>query len=198
VPQRGPTTPARGPTRPEIGPDQAGRLPRRVSSVELPGWRSGSPNGYPAALLLPRLPPAGSLGRLAAIGRAPADDTDTRLRKATLTPASASITVLASAWTLTSLALGRPASAASPFTYQLASVLSLAVLAGTRCHEVFRVSQGGLMVCLPGRVQTSLTTRERLRHGCRFRHRGTSEVKGRGPMGASLLPGRRPERSTQA
>ncbi len=104
----------------------------------------------------PRLSPAGWTGRLAAIGHAPGDDADARLRKATLTLASASITILASAWTLVYLALGRPASAAIPLAYQLASILSLVVLARTKRDDVFRISQVGLMVCLPVLLQWSL------------------------------------------
>ena len=63
--------------------------------------------------------PSDLLGRLAAIGYAPDDDADTRLRKATLTLTSATIALLASAWTLTYVALDRPAAAAIPFIYQV-------------------------------------------------------------------------------
>ena len=100
--------------------------------------------------------PSGPLERLAAIGFAPGDDADTRLRKGSLTLITASVGVLATAWTLTYLALGRPLSAAIPFTYQLAAFASLALLARTKRYDVFRVLQIVLILVLPVLLQWTL------------------------------------------
>ena len=100
--------------------------------------------------------PSGPLERLAAIGFASGDDADTRLRKGSLTLITASVGVLATAWTLTYLALGRPLSAAIPLTYQLAAVASLVLLARTKRYDVFRVMQIGLMLVLPVLLQWTL------------------------------------------
>jgi guanylate cyclase len=97
--------------------------------------------------------PQGPLDRLAAIGFAPADDADTRLRKGTLTLISASIAVLAFAWTLIYLALDRPLAAGMPLTYQIATFVSLFLLARTKRYDVFRVTQVVLILLLPVLLQ---------------------------------------------
>ncbi|CAN5838456.1 hypothetical protein BH23CHL8_BH23CHL8_15770 [soil metagenome] len=94
--------------------------------------------------------------RLAALGFAPEDGAETRLRKGTLTLTAASIGVLAFAWTLTYAALERPLAAVIPLTYQLAAFASLLLLARTKRYDVFRVLQVVLMLILPVFLQWSL------------------------------------------
>jgi guanylate cyclase len=99
---------------------------------------------------------AGPIERLAAVGFAPGDDADTRIRKGSLTLITASVAVLATAWTVIYLALGRPLSAAIPLTYQLASFASLALLARTKRYDVFRITQIVLIIVLPVMLQWTL------------------------------------------
>jgi guanylate cyclase len=94
--------------------------------------------------------------RAAGIGVAPDDPPDVRIRKGTLALASISITILATAWVLMYLLLGRPLSAAIPFTYQVASIISLVWFARTRRYDTFRVTQIVLMLLLPVLLQWSL------------------------------------------
>ena len=100
--------------------------------------------------------PSDLLARLAAIGYAPGDDADTRLRKATLTLTSATIAVLASAWTLTYLALDRPAAAAIPLLYQASAVASLVVLARTKRDGAVAIVNVVLILLLPVFLQWTL------------------------------------------
>jgi guanylate cyclase len=95
----------------------------------------------------------GPIERLAAIGFAPGDDADTRIQKGTLTLTAASILVLATAWTVSYLALDRPVAAAIPFTYQVAALVSLVLLARTKRYDVFRGVHIALMLSLPVLLQ---------------------------------------------
>ena len=94
--------------------------------------------------------------RLAAIGVGPGDDDELRLQKVTLTLASIVVTTLAVFWVGTYLALGLPVSAAIPFTYQVVSIVSLAVFARTKDYRFIRASQLALIFVLPFLLQWSL------------------------------------------
>jgi guanylate cyclase len=100
--------------------------------------------------------PADLVVRFASIGSRPDDDTETRLRKSTLTLTATIIAVAATAWTLIYLALDRPASAAMPFTYQVATALSLIVLWRTKRDGVVRAVNIVLMLILPVLLQWTL------------------------------------------
>jgi adenylate cyclase len=98
----------------------------------------------------------GPLERLALIGVASTDSDDVRLQKVTLTLAAVTSTVMAVVWVGTYLALGLPLSAAIPFTYQVASVVSLVAFARTKDYRFFRFSQIVLILLLPFLLQWSL------------------------------------------
>jgi class 3 adenylate cyclase len=93
---------------------------------------------------------------LAFVGVSPADSDDTRTRKVTLTLSASLVTVLAIAWVGTYLALGLPVSAAIPFGYQVASVVSLTAFARTKDERSFRSIQIVLILLLPFLLQWSL------------------------------------------
>ncbi len=59
-------------------------------------------------------------------------------------------------WVATYLALGLPASAAIPFSYQVVTVVTLAVFARTKDYGFFRFSQVILIILLPFLLQWSL------------------------------------------
>jgi adenylate cyclase len=96
------------------------------------------------------------LGRLALVGAAPGDSEEVRVQKATLTLAAVIVTLLAVVWVATYFALGLPVSAAIPFAYQVASVVSLVAFARTTDFRFFRFSQLMLMLLLPFLLQWSL------------------------------------------
>ncbi len=96
------------------------------------------------------------LERLALIGVAPDDSDDVRVQKVTLTLSAVTVTVLAVAWVGTYLALGLPLSAAIPFTYQIASVVTLVAFARSKDYRFFRFSQIVLIFILPFLLQWSL------------------------------------------
>jgi len=96
------------------------------------------------------------LERLAGIGAAPGDSDEVRVQKVTLTLAALTVTVLSVIWVGTYLALGLPVSAAIPFGYQVASVVSLVAFARTKDYRLFRFSQIVLMLLLPFVLQWSL------------------------------------------
>jgi adenylate cyclase len=96
------------------------------------------------------------LERLALIGVASTDSDDVRLQKVTLTLAAVTVTVLAVIWVVTYLALGLPVSAAIPFAYQVASVVSLVGFARTKDYRFFRFGQIVLIILLPFLLQWSL------------------------------------------
>jgi guanylate cyclase len=98
----------------------------------------------------------GLIDRIAAIGRLPTDDDDTRVRKGALVLSSLTITLLATAWVLVYLALDRPVAAAIPFAYQIVTVLGLADLARTKRYDRFRTSQVLAMLVLPFLLAWSL------------------------------------------
>ena len=90
------------------------------------------------------------------MGVTPADTGEVRDRKVTLTLAAVTVTALAVIWVGTYLALGLPSSAAIPFAYQFASLVTLAVFARTKDYRFFRASQLVLMLLLPFLLQLSL------------------------------------------
>jgi adenylate cyclase len=94
--------------------------------------------------------------RLASIGVAPGDSDVVRVQKVTLTIASETVTVLSVIWVGTYLALGLPQAAAIPFTYQVASVVTLAAFARTKDYRIFRFSQIVIIFALPFLLQWSL------------------------------------------
>ena len=98
----------------------------------------------------------GPLERLALVGVAPEDSDDVRVQKATLTLSAVTVTVLSVFWVGTYLALGRPVSAAIPFAYQVASVVTLIAFARTKDYRFFRFSQIVLIFILPFLLQWSL------------------------------------------
>jgi adenylate cyclase len=96
------------------------------------------------------------LGRLALIGVVSTDSDDVRVQKVTLTLSAVTSSVLAVVWVVTYLALGRPLSAAIPFGYQIASVVSLFAFVRTKDYRLFRFSQIVLIILLPFLLQWSL------------------------------------------
>jgi class 3 adenylate cyclase len=96
------------------------------------------------------------LERLSTIGVSPADSNEIRVQKVTLTLSAVTITVLVVFWVGTYLALGLPVSAAIPFTYQVASVVTLVALARTKDYRFFRFSQTVFIFLLPFLLQWSL------------------------------------------
>lgn len=96
------------------------------------------------------------LERLSLIGVEPEDSDDVRVQKVTLTLSAVTVTVLSVAWVGTYLALGRPVSAAIPFGYQVASVVTLVAFARTKDYRFFRFSQIVLILLLPFLLQWSL------------------------------------------
>jgi class 3 adenylate cyclase len=96
------------------------------------------------------------LERLSQVGVAPDDPDDVRTRKLTLTLAAEIVTVLSVIWVWTYLALGLPLSAAIPFGYQVASILTLLIFSRTKDFRSFRFSQIVLILALPFILQWSL------------------------------------------
>jgi len=124
--------------------DPAGKSSARVSPTVAPpesdGWR-----------WLQR-----RLERLALLGVAPGDSDAVRTQKVTLTASAVTVTLLSFVWVGTYLALGLPVSAAIPFTYQVASVVTLIAFARTKDYRFFRFSQIVLILLLPFLLQWSL------------------------------------------
>lgn len=96
------------------------------------------------------------LERLALIGVVPEDSDDVRLQKVTLTLSAVTVTVLAVVWVGTYAALSLPVSAAIPFAYQVASVVTLVAFARTKDYRFFRFSQIVLIFLLPFLILWSL------------------------------------------
>ena len=90
------------------------------------------------------------------MGVLPTDSRDEALRKETLVLAASVITTLAVVWVATYWALGLYWSAVIPFTYQVISIISLAVFAKTKRYRFFRVRELSLSLVLPFVLQLSL------------------------------------------
>src|SRR5207342_2810639 len=122
-----------------------------------PTGAAGQTGGQPVSperdrLALIRRP----LERLAFIGVAPGDPDEVRDQKVTLTASAMIATVLAVFWVGTYLALRLPVSAAIPFVYQVASVVTLVAFARTKDYRFFRFSQIIMTFLLPFLLQWSL------------------------------------------
>jgi len=87
--------------------------------------------------------------RIARLGCRDDDPEELQTRKATMTVAALTIATLAFAWVGTYLALGLPLAAAIPASYQVATVVGLAVFRRTRDFGLIRSSQLALMTLLP-------------------------------------------------
>jgi class 3 adenylate cyclase len=121
---------------------------RRVDGDESSVSRRGVSRG--------RDKPRSWLRRLAAVGAAPGDSDELRLRKAVLVLSSALMASLAIIWVATYAALGLWVSAAIPLTYQLASAVSIYTFARTRRYLLFRTSQLWMSLLFPFVLQWSL------------------------------------------
>jgi adenylate cyclase len=96
------------------------------------------------------------IGRLAQIGMSPSDSDELRVRKTVLVLSSTLMAGLAFVWVATYAVLGLWVSAAIPFTYQLASAVSIYTFARTRRYRLFRRSQLWMTLLLPFALQWSL------------------------------------------
>jgi adenylate cyclase len=120
----------------------------------------GTARGARAKLRLAAVGLASSVVRsvrwFAMIGVVESDPDETRAQKATLTLAAACVTGLAVIWVGTYWLLGLPQAAAIPFSYQFASLVSLALFARTKSYPFFRSSQAAMMTLLPFLLQWTL------------------------------------------
>ena len=98
----------------------------------------------------------GRVERLARVGVLPTDTRDEALRKETLVLFASVITLLSFVWVGTYAALGLYLSAAIPLTYQVFSVVSLAVFAKRKRYRFFRAWTLTLALVLPFLLQLSL------------------------------------------
>lgn len=93
---------------------------------------------------------------LGAIGAAPEDDENLRLKKVLLVASSVMLSVAALLWGTMYLALGRPISAAIPLGYSALSAVSIWLFARDRGFRRFRTSQLALQLVLPFLLMLSL------------------------------------------
>jgi class 3 adenylate cyclase len=91
-----------------------------------------------------------------AVGAAPADPEELRVRKAVLVLSAALMAALTWVWIVAYASLGLWASAAIPLGYQVASAVSLVTFARTRRYRLFRTSQLCMSLALPFALQWSL------------------------------------------
>jgi guanylate cyclase len=96
------------------------------------------------------------LERLADIGSRSGDTHDDRLRQGTLIFASVLIALISFVWVVTYLVFDYPVSAGIPATYQLVTLVGLAVLARTKHFALFRTTQFVVFLVLPALLQVSL------------------------------------------
>src|SRR6266511_1087392 len=120
-----------------------------------------------------------SLASAPCLSKTPAEG----LRRRVLVLAAITITALAIIWVVTYWLLGRHLAASIPFTYQVVSLINLAVLAKTRRYRLFRRSQLGLSLILPFLLQLSL--------GGFVSSSGVILWSFTAPLGALLFAGRR-------
>jgi len=99
---------------------------------------------------------AGPLRRLMELGSVPSDPDELRVRKVVLVLSTVLMGTLSFVWVLTYGALGLWVSAAIPFSYQIASVFSIAVFARTHRYALFRRSQLVMSLVFPFVLQWSL------------------------------------------
>lgn len=119
------------------------------------------------------------LGRALAIGRDPADDEDTRLRKLLLLVMALTLSALAGLWGLLYWLGGAPVPALIPWTYVGLSVLGLALFGVTRQYGWFAASQFIPYMTLPFVLMWSL--------GGPISGSGVALWAGLGPLFALLL-----------
>jgi adenylate cyclase len=133
-------------------------MSREVSWEDPPPW----PGGFHPALTF-----TGGYGRgmsaaktlwtrLAQIGVAASDPEDLRVAKSTFTLVAGLVTVMASIWVITFLLLDRPLSASIPFTFQVASIISLVYFSRTKNFVVMRRIQTVMFSTFPFLLQWSL------------------------------------------
>src|SRR5688572_8293498 len=89
------------------------------------------------------------LALFGAIGAAPSETEDERLRRALLVGFALLVSFLAIFWGLLYIAFGELLGGAIPLTYTVLSLASVVVLAITGRYDVFRFTQLGLMLVLP-------------------------------------------------
>lgn len=89
------------------------------------------------------------LALFGAIGAAPSETEDERLRRALLVGFALLISFLAILWGLLYIAFGEPLGGAIPLAYTLLSLASIVVLTLTRRYDLFRFTQLALMLVLP-------------------------------------------------
>ncbi len=114
------------------------------------GSRAPGASATPRARL-PRL-----FGRLAAVGAAPGDTEEVRLRKGGLILLTSLTVVLSLVWVALYWTLGHPVAAAIPLTYQGVSVLTLIGLFRTKRFRLYRDTQFAMMLVLPLALQLTL------------------------------------------
>ena len=99
----------------------------------------------------------GALARLARLGWQVEDSEEERLAKSIVTLTACLISVLTFVWVGTYLSLGLVGAAAIPFTYQIASLVSLLIFRRTKRLNFFRNSQLVMILFLPFLLQLSLS-----------------------------------------
>jgi adenylate cyclase len=124
--------------RPGIATGRTGQLDRHTAPVKA------------------RTTAASLITRFALLGVGEHDTDETRAQKATLTLAAGFIAVLSVIWVATYWSLGLSRSAAIPFAYQVATVVSLVLFARTKSYPFLRFSQAAMMTALPFLLQWSL------------------------------------------
>jgi guanylate cyclase len=96
------------------------------------------------------------LVRIGSIGGRPTDSDELRLRKQTLVLATVTVAILATAWSVTYLALGLATAAIIPIAYQIGAVAGLAAFGRTGAFRAFRLLILGMMLVLPFVLQWAL------------------------------------------
>jgi adenylate cyclase len=96
------------------------------------------------------------LARLMAVGAIPDDTHDEALRKRVLVLSASVISALSVVWVVTYAWLGLYVSALIPFSYQVVSIVNLAVFARTKRYRLFRATALALSLLLPFALQLSL------------------------------------------
>ena len=96
------------------------------------------------------------LAPFAAIGAAPGETEDERLRRVLLVGVALGISVLAIFWGLMYIVFGEPLAGAIPLTYTVLSLLSIVIFTVTRRYDIFRFTQLSLMLVLPFALMVAL------------------------------------------
>src|SRR5207245_8763531 len=88
------------------------------------------------------------LAPFAAIGAAPGETEDERLRRVLLVGMALAISVLAIFWGLMYIVFGEPLGGAIPLAYTVLSLLSIVMFTVIRRYDIFRFTQLSLMLVL--------------------------------------------------